>query len=285
MRTQDSIIYLDQLEYQQLQSFLGHGPLTSAKYVFMGREEGLGDAGGNNEESVHKRLRWYNELQDCLGHLRQGNNPKWSDGFFIEKPEATVREVVKSLTMYFQAYAKLVLDSNFTKVKKEISMGMLKKCMVDTLHVSSGNTAMTELYPLPKQGKLLYRVEGESWNEYKRARDSWENNINNRRQLLNHLYNKYSVPVTICYAGVEEGNFIAKNFFDNLKFDFTRCTTGIVPEKLKGKVNPSPKPKDIMLGERNSPLGHQQRVILTPFWGNGQMSYDDINVAMAWAVS
>lgn len=285
MRILDSIIHLEQLEYQYLQSFLGHGPLTTARYVFMGREEGLGDADGDNEESVRKRLMWYEDLHDCLGHLKRETNT-WSDGFFIEKPEKTIREAVTSLTMYYQAYFKLVLDSNFTKFREDISTDMMKNCMVETLHISDGNTAMTELYPLPKQGKLMYRVGGERWNRYSQARESWESSTNHRRQLLTHLYNNYPVPVTICYAGREQGTFVAEKFFNkDLGFEFTRYNTGLVPENFKDRVKPSPRPKDILISKRDNKLGYRQRVILTPFWGVGHTSYDDINVILAWAAS
>ncbi|WP_249861815.1 hypothetical protein [Paenibacillus konkukensis] len=143
---------------------------------------------------------------------------------------------------------------------------------------------MIERYPLPKQGRFLYDVEGFHFKNYEEYVAYNEKPEALRTQILCSLYDKFDFPITIGYAGIKDSQFKLLPFFNHLlNFSFTAHSTSEV-KPVTGLIKgvPKEKAKDFLVGHRVRQDGKEQYVILTPFFGNGQISNNDLNVIATW---
>ncbi|KKL45224.1 hypothetical protein LCGC14_2357820 [marine sediment metagenome] len=90
--------------------------------------------------------------------------------------------------------------------------------------------------------------------------------------------------ITVSYIGVNNGNFLKLNFYINVGFaNFITHNTGIINPAYHGPIIASAIPKKISIGERIRVDDNQkQTVVLTPFFGMGQLGYDDIDALSTW---
>lgn len=193
------------------------------------------------------------------------------------------KSIRNSLTVAMQARLDWLLkDDNRTTNYKSISKIKFTKCL--NLHDPESNTAMIDYYPLPNQDLFPYTYPPLFTDRitYERHYNTLNNAINNRYRILENAYNTYPMKVSVSYAGIKYGKFKLEDFYVALGFEFTTHNTGKVNSFISSSIKPSKKGRDFLRGERKKENGDIQVVILTPFFGQGQISNNDIDVISTW---
>lgn len=291
-------IQLTVRQYEYFERFFQYGNLKQAKYVFVGFEEGLGQE--SIEHVIQSRLEFEQEVASAVEYLPERiqyrQEPGQLPAYYISDVDRAAVYTTRSsyrnyedyrkrlpvdLTMSMQATMKLLADSDFRFLDITDKQRARRDCFFDVLHKPGSGTAMIDRYPLPKQGKFPYRVDGlfRNFDQY----IAYNNRSDNRRlQILKGLYDEFPMNVSIGYAGISRGEFKLRPFYEQLGFAFERKDTSMVHPDYEGVVTPVlQKPKPFLVGVRERT---GQKAILTPFFGMGQMSYDDLYVIATWAI-
>lgn len=293
-------IYLSTEEYSVFERFLQYGDLKNASLVFVGMEEGLHRDGFS--AAIEQRLRWGNhELQNPFIEFLNGLN--YNDGFYIndmclsgfkeakrKQPGLEWDEYVSNdsldSTMRYQARIKYLVDTNFNDYKAgdQIDINKIKNHVYNILHRKSSKSAMIDIFPLPKQDDFPYRIEGLNLKSYDEYTDYCLAKDNPRVKLISSLYNNSPMRVSIIYAGIKHKRFKLYNFYRNLGFQFKQLNANSIHEYFteifaNNFNNLSSKPV-FLLGKRK---GYNQWALLTSFFGNGQISNEQVDVIASWA--
>lgn len=285
-------------EKEILETFFQFGDLKNANIVFVGLEEGLG-SGSVNEAILARKLLfekelfikhrvfineidykegWYIDNALCLDQARN-----YAEGKNIEDLSKLKPDYSKTLTMKMQARLHwLITGNNRTDSYSVYSSDEFKN--YEFLNIPGSKSAMIDIYPFPK-------VNANNWPEqykahfYKKKQyyNYYNQNDNPRIKIIKKVYDKYSLKNTIGYAGILKGNFKLKSLYELLGFKFNGVQfTNMVHPDYSGPIKQSLKPKPFVIGKRTNPKGNFQKVILTPFFGNGQVSINDIEVISTW---
>lgn len=277
-------IRLDEDQYHFYESFFQYGNLRNADYIFMGREEGLNEQG--IEENRKNRELWFKEIPN---HIQFINTINMDDGYYIDdcKKADWVRTGAKQGGMPFEEYKSnfpnqhsktalrghAILMNYIEKgygLNKKQNDEEIKKYLMNNLHVHNGNTAMIDLYSLPKQGEIKF-LSPDGISEKKRF------------LLVKKLYETYPMTVTIVYFSDKEARKDLPFLDLGFQFNEVNVDTSNVKDEYANLVTPSSKPKNIMIGNRVRKTDrHEQWVIIVPYLRNGAMSNKDLEVLSTW---
>lgn len=296
-----------------LEKFLQYGDLRNADIVYMGYEEGLWEVPEPyaTEISVYARMLLHecSDYQPYRNYINKENdNEGWyinengidddefSEGILAHATQAAITAcyplvhwnppAVNVINMQHRLHWLLQpgnRDDNYRTHHRKLYNG---------LNHHSGRH-MIDFYPFPKRSKKdwppFYTLntnlpaKTQYYNHY-------DNPGNNRWELFKGLYNKMRMPLTVSYAGKKNKNFLLLNFFKDVGFTFNTDkygrlitnNTGVINPAYSGPITGSHKPKDFLIGHRLKKDGQKQIVVLTPFLGNGQFGYHDIDPLSTW---
>ena len=222
-------------EFQYYENFLQYGNFKEARVIFVGTEEGLDEQ--DVIQNYEGRKRWFKEIPDHI-HYLEGNDIK--KGFYIddgmvagwkrENSYETVEEHIAHYkndarnVLYWEAKVMTVINSGkFEFITEEVS-----RYSKHELLRKGKETAMFDYYPLPKQGnnRIMYK------NLENRQQTS------HRKELIKDLYDRYPMPISFVYAGVEKGKFRLQSFYEELGFKMEEKSTSQVHPKFEGLVKP-----------------------------------------------
>ena len=287
-------ISLTSEEFGIFETFFQYGDLAKAGLVFVGMEEGVG--GYNTQEAVNARLDLFHNhrSKDCIGYVN-GKNP--NDGWFLTNP-LILREILKrnqhtnnankrrSQTMIIQNRFSWLLDSNNSKVNYDNIVDQDFK-NYNKLHGINSKTAMIDYYPLPKLkgSSFPYSIpqikNKEAYYDY----HNQFNDNNKRYRLFKRLYDIFTMNISIVYAGIKKGEFKLHELYKELGFTFEEMNTSQVNPRYTGLIKPKQnKSRKFLLGYRTNKNNSKQIAVLTPFLGNGQLSYNDVDVISTWLI-
>ena len=263
-------------EFQYYENFLQYGNFKEARVIFVGTEEGLDEQ--DVIQNYEGRKRWFKEIPDHI-HYLEGNDIK--KGFYIddgmvagwkrENSYETVEEHIAHYkndarnVLYWEAKVMTVINSGkFEFITEEVS-----RYSKHELLRKGKETAMFDYYPLPKQGnnRIMYK------NLENRQQTS------HRKELIKDLYDRYPMPISFVYAGVEKGKFRLQSFYEELGFKMEEKSTSQVHPKFEGVVKPLEEGKKFLIGKRED---KNQYCIITPFLGVGQIKDEDLLVILTW---
>lgn len=294
---ENKYIVLTQRDYEVFERFLQYGSVENARYLFVGMEEGLGREG--YDTVLESRYRWAGAVDPFVVKLHGG---ELENCFYVKDLVEAAWDVTKesfqfdrnrfreslSVDSVMSAHARILcmIRSNyrFAALSQKEQRESVLNCFFSTLHNDNSETAMIERYPLPKQGRFLYRVEGYDFPNYEAYIAYNERPDALRSKILREIYDRYDLPVSIGYAGVSNREFKLRPFYENvLGFTFTAHDTSEV-HPITAIVTPVKKEKarPFLVGHRKRPDGKEQSVILTTFFGHGHISNHDLDVISTW---
>jgi hypothetical protein len=296
---------MTQQEKTMLERFLQYGDLINSNIVFIGYEEGVGKVPKPHDvqinikarellryDAIYKQCRvfingiddsdgWYinngnwniNNGQDPLTHaiykaiLQLGYNLKWSP------PNVNVINMQTRFHWLLQGTNRT--SSYSLHNKKNYKVG----------YALSNGRHMIDYYPFPKRGKNSWdNVLNSTGIGSKKAYYKYYDSPNNDRiRILSSLYEELPMNITIAYLGIRNRDFLLRDFFQSIGFVFNKHNTNVLPNGYNGPIQRVPNGRDFLFGSRiREKDNHKQIVILTPFLGNGQISYADIDVISTW---
>jgi hypothetical protein len=267
-------------DYLKFEHFFQYGDLANADYIFVGREEGLGreDVATN----IKRRLDWANNKPFYIRYIGEDN----SSGYYIYDVDAAdkalgKKPILPDATMRFQSRVKLLLDND-----NDVSLANQEDLLLDvyyhTLNRPTSNTAMLDFYPIPMQNNFPFDIEGLGFSTYRNVekfREYCHSESSSRIKILKYMYDNFKMRVSIVYAGISNSKFRLQEFYEEIVFSFDQYDTSMVHPSYLGRVDSSDKPKPFLIGKRSS---KQQWAFLTPFFGGGQLSFNDIDVIATW---
>lgn len=307
---------------KDFEEFLQYGDLVNAKIIFVGMEEGFGREGLstaikaryellNSQMFTHGYVNranrndgWYIPDSRCLGQAEQiVNCYRGHRNYKCKIPN--VNNVIipaRDQTMTFQAKMHWILQgknrntfasllTNSKDAKKAFKDANQNFTTSYPLHMPGVRSAMIDYFPLPNQKASdwpdEYMVCFQNRNEYKNYYLN-QSNSNNRVSILSNLYNKFcDMPLSIVYAGRENSQFRLEDFYTNtLNFRFSSYDTSQVNHNYPN-IPPSTSkiPNPFKIGTRTQKINGEnkdQTVVLTTFFGQGQISDSDIAVISTW---
>ncbi|NHN33455.1 hypothetical protein [Paenibacillus agricola] len=276
MEIRDEKCILNEDELQKFETFLQYGNLKDAKYVFVGMEEGLWRF--NYQENIQSRIDFLNHHTQFVHYLNEEMG--FEGGWYVTNTDDSLAlltaingnlekrglsvswEVNRRIdqTMRMQIRLAALLEANLDFSNRQ-SFRHNDDYTAYRLHKRGGQTAMIDWYPLPKKSKadFPYSVPGkfENSKEYYQYYDTQDTNRKRIIRLQKH--------------------------YEDLGFNFKKFSTGSVPSNFD--IKPSKRSRDFMIGHRERKDGHVQLTVMTPFFGMGQFSYNDIDVMAAWIYS
>ena len=293
-------IILSEEELLLFETFLQYGDLENAKLVFIGMEEGLGRCCITTAINARIELATSDFFKHSIVFL---NGIDFKDGWYLNDSDyldCAIKKVCPDYikiqeshdsTMRFQSRMHWLLqNNNRTSNYRDIVNQNFGK--YNNLHKPGSNSAMIDYFPLLKVGATSFPYAPNSkfsdrdsyYKYFKKHCDK-----NNRWIILKNIYDKYPMAVSIVYSGIENYQFRLKAFYDELRFSFEheleseQYTDSVQPDYSK-YINPSKpeKRRKFLLGNRVNDNGAKQIVVLTPFFGQGQISNNDIDVISSW---
>ncbi len=283
-------------EKEILETFLQYGDLEKAKIVFVGLEEGLGS--GTVKEAIDARMFLQNDKifkENSVYLNRENINDGWyvSNALCLDlardkalhkqfKPLHKITpDYSNSLTMRMQARLHWLIQGD-NRTNNYFNMPDFKA--YNNLNVQGSENAMIDIYPFPKVAANNWPKEYQNQFNSKREYYNYYNLPDNIRiKIIKRLYDSYPLNISIGYAGILKGEFKLKFFYESFGFEFGKKQfTNVVHPKYIGPIRPAAKPKPFIVGYRTNQKGIYQKAILTPFFGNGQISYNDIDVISTW---
>lgn len=297
-------ILLNPIDFKLFETFLQYGDLANANLIFMGMEEGLD--GGTYPSLIIDKL--YSLAFDARNELL--NNPSFAsnrvflngksdiDGWYINDSKCLKRAQCNVLgipyvhkiirqkqTITMQARLHWLLQNNNRTTDYQLITKQDFPAYAN-LHNSSSGASMIDFFPLPNHGVGVFPYTFPSLFcdriSYERHYNTLNEVINNRYRILKNAYDSYPMKVSVSYTGKIGGKFRLKDFYISLGFKFNLLNTGLVNPRFSGYISPSQGKRDFLRGERINEKGETQIAILTPFFGNGQISYNDIDVISTW---
>ena len=282
-------------ELNIFERFFQYGNYEKAKYIFVGIEEGLCRNG--YKAAIESRLLLASKYKNEIEYFNKNEGIK--AGWYVNNSELLPRvehEVInpkESLQEYLNGRAldftmrmhirlAMLLESPMKDGRLDFS-GLdhfRKKAKHYKIHAEESQTAMFDFFPLPKQGKFPYIVNGKFENEKEYRAYYLTNKSNERAKLIRTMYDQFPMNISFVYTGISRGKFKVLQFYEEvLGFQFKETyTTGRVHEEYRDVIEPSTKPKPFMIGKRST----GQIAVLTPFLGPRQMGYNDLNVVATW---
>jgi hypothetical protein len=288
---------MSEQEKHILETFLQYGDLKKARLVFVGLEEGLGI--GKVQEAIDARMILSND-RSFLENRIYLNEENINDGWYISnalhldqareqaknKPKTPLDEITpdysKSLTMRMQARLHWLIQGN-NRNENYVNIPSNFKSY-KSLNVPGSENAMIDVFPFPK-------VSANNWpkeykNQFSAKKDYYDHYChpdNIRMKIIRGLYDTFPLNISISYAGILKGDFKLRSFYESLGFEFgPNQYTNTLNPKYNGSIKPSKRPKPFAIGHRTNQLGIYQEAILTPFFGTGQISFNDIDVISTW---
>jgi len=288
-----------------LEKFLQYGDLVHANLIFMGYEEGVAKLPPPHDVEICVKARelLHNNLiyKNCRIYVNGFND---RHGWYINNALWTLpgtplthatNDAIKILGYTFAWNPPTVNVINMQTRLYWLLQGN-NRTVNYTVHNKTAYNKngynpnigrhMIDFYPFPKRSKKSWdnvlNINGiNNLNSYY----SYYNNYNNNRtQILTNLYNNLSMDYTVSYLGKNKGNFLGLNFYRTLGFgNFQLHNTGQIHNNYRAYIKPSNKPKEFLLGQRiRQKDKNLQKVVLTPFFGNGAFGYDDIDALSTW---
>jgi hypothetical protein len=286
----------------RLETFLQYGDPTSANLIFIGLEEGTGG------EPLHLCLKArFKLLTDdrFANHVQFINNKSICDGWFLSDsrcldqahniigglPFVPLSEMPQDgediLVMLMQARLHWLLRNNNRQ------QGYLNINNINfpyyVLHRSGVDSAMIDFYPYLKQTANdwpeIYKLNFENASEYYTYYDVFNEAVNNRYRIIKNLYESFPMSVSVSYAGYRDGVFLHEAFFSKLGFSFNSLqhTDEVHPAYAEYiKHDPKLTIRDFKIGQRTNNKGKIQKAVLTPFFGQGRLAYNDLDVISTW---
>lgn len=291
---------LSKHEQEMLETFLQYGDLANAELVFVGMEEGLG---GNNAciEVLARKELFTNPIFNANRIFINGRN--FYDGWYINDSTCLIKA---------QALAKgnsitnLNLAANYSKFQAMQNQARMHWLLQGTnrtnnyvsynhdffksynnLNKPGSKSAMIDILPFPNQGNLAKEYQNIFSN--RKGYEAYYKSPNSpRMRIIKYLYDHFPLPRSICYYGYEKGVFGLQKFFQTqLGFRFgaikdTQKDVNPAFPKIKPTQNAKLQPRYFIIGERTKQDNSIQKVVLTPFWGNGHIYRNDIDVFSSW---
>lgn len=306
-RTTPAPLTMIELTIEQLQlfeTFLQYGDLAYANLIFMGMEEGLDGLSYPDMENVN---HLYSLAIDARRKLLDDesykstrvflNGKDFKDGWYINDSKyltnaqalITPAKYVApkpSLTIWMQARMHWLLKDKKNRLE---NYSLIPKDFNDYKYSLSkaNNNALIDYFPLPNHGKGAFPYEYGSLFTNRQTYESYYNRLcvgNNRYRILKNAYDNNPMKVSFSYSEFKKGIFGLHKFYSSLDFVFDPpYNTNMVKEGYTGPIQPNlEKGKQFLIGKRKNLKGMDQKVILTPFWGTGQFSYNDIDVVSTY---
>lgn len=280
-----------------LETFCQYGDLKNAKLVFVGMEEGLG--GNNADIEIRAREELFKNPIFSLNRIFvNGVNSKegWyiNDSTCLIQAQALAKKLSIATLSLIPNYSRSQVMQNQARIhwllqgenRTKDYQPYQQKNFRNYPHLNKPNSesAMIDLLPFPNQGKLA--------NEYQilfSNKIQYENHYlstNNRRlQIIKDIYDNYPIPLSINYFGFKNGNFPMQNFFVqklNFRFHAFKNTSVVNPLLIGTPIKPSQKGVNFVIGKRINGKGLEQKLVLTPFLGNGVIARNDVDVISTW---
>lgn len=259
---------IEKKDLETLEGFVGYGR-KDAEVIFIGLEE---SGGGYDNFNVRLNTQNYSYL-DCKRfhidklkcfHLHSDDNESYNNIKF----QPVWRFVSYFMLRLEGINRKEIFAKNRLKLRKYQSdfIGTTKGC---------GKTLLTEIYPIPcqkfkwwkyekknKEGKVILREHYKDifpFPDYQKKSKYKKKIIPKRVAMMKELINskEFSAKTIICYGKSGWNEF--QKFFHHLNVDF---------------IDKSNKSYKVKVGYLNISNGRKLKIFLTPFFGNGQMSYD-----------
>lgn len=292
--------HLTKEELIVFESFFQYGNYETAKYIFVGKEEGLD--GQSLETGIKTRLLMANDYKDRIQYLQkeQGITTGWytydetllrtAQFESLNNADMTIDEFINrpgtSITMNMQKRMAILFESPLKNNLLDFEhANEFKHCGYRSypIHSKDRQTAMFDFFPLPKQGAFRYKVK-DLFSKESQYYSYYMNNFENKRaRMIKYLYDHFPMNLSFVYTGIQNGKFRALKFYEEvLKFSFEQYSTGEIPKEYQHVLQPKGKPKNFLIGYRNN----GQIAVLSPFWGPGSgliTSYNDIDILAAWA--
>jgi hypothetical protein len=280
-----------------LETFFQYGDLRNADIVFVGMEEGLGGNTAEVEISARREL-FHNQ---CFNGDREFiNGVNSDDGWYINNSACLIKaqrlaknqsienidltpDYAMSQAMQNQARMHWLLQgNNRTTDYEEYDHEYFKN--YKKLNRPNSRSAMIDILPFPNQGGLA-----EEYQNFFPTRKEYERHYlhedNIRLRIIKKIYDEFPIPLSINYSGYRKGDFPLRNFFEEqLDFIFgdKKYTSEVNPELIGTPISPSENERPFIIGTRTNKKGSVQKIVLTPFWGNGQIARNDIDVISTW---
>lgn len=296
-------------EFEMLETFLQYGNLKEAKIVFVGMEEGLAGRPGvkNTEETDEEKLRVALDARMQLLNNKLFNNNR----VFVNGKDSKDGWYINNSTLLSQSW-QLIRGEDMIESPDDYPGGTMKmlarihwllqnnnrtdgyKAMPKTfadyqnLNKPDGDSAMIDIFPFPKKStgawpkeykKVDIKDEFKNKNKYY---THYKEEGNNRVRIIKNLYDNYPINCSIVYAGINKDIFKLESFYESLGFKFETHNTGETHIDYKGPIVPGKNIRIFKIGKRINSKNIEQRVFLTPFFGNGQISNADIEVISTW---
>jgi hypothetical protein len=293
-------------EWDLLEKFLQYGDLINANLIYMGFEEGVASFPPPHDVEISIEARrllqvdpiytpcriFVNGINDTDGWYI--NEDRWN---FMTYPEGPLAHAIRAATAG-RGFHIPWNPPNVNVINMQTRLHWLLQNGNRTHNYiphSATNYAgynprigrhMIDFYPFPKRGKgswdsILNVGPIIDINSYY---DHYNTPGNNRWNIISNLYNLLPMNITVSYLGKSRGSFLLQNFYYHVGFtNFINLNTGVINPAYIGPIVPSVGGRDFLLGERIRPVdGHKQIVVLTPFFGMGQLSYEDIDAISTW---
>jgi len=143
---------------------------------------------------------------------------------------------------------------------------------------------MIDFFPFPKKKKIdcPYRYRG-LWASSDEYYDYHLYSDTLRQRIIRNAYNTFPMNISFVYSGIEIGEFILEDFYEDMGFTFEEKHTNAVHTDFAGMIKPTQvkKRKKFLIGSRKTSIG-VQHAVLTPFFGEGQLTDNDIDVIASW---
>jgi hypothetical protein len=286
---------LSRTQFAMLESFIQYGNPVNAKYIFVGLEEELNNC-ESYELSLNSRLNLMRNFPYDVGYIH--TNKYFGNGWFLKDPatlENAYRKENESISGNVIMEPRPVNDMTLNIQKRIFWLMENRLHFADVnnqdfsnrnLLSNNINTSLVSYFPFPKnpQSNIVFKLEGvELWNTSEEYYNYFLTNDTLRKKILIDVYDTFPLNISFVYAGIKEGKFILRDFYTNLGFIFEEKFTDTVHPDYAGIIAPTQvkKRKKFLIGHRNTLKG-VQHAILTPFFGEGQLTDNDIDVIASW---
>jgi len=282
-------------EKQILETFCQYGDLANADVVFVGMEEGL--AGNTAGIEIQARIKLYtNPVFSANRIFINGKN--YQDGWYINDSTCLIKAQALAKR---NSIGKLNLAANYSKSQAMQNQARMHWLLqgenrttdyqpydhatfksYNNLNKPGSKSAMIDILPFPNQGKLAKGYQNMFPTRKKYVGYYYSSN-SPRMKVIKNLYNQFPLPLSISYSGYKKRVFQLKDFFEKqLDFKFRSIQNTSKVNKGFQNIKPSGNPNDFIIGKRTKQDKSIQKVLLTPFWGSGQISRNDIDVFSSW---
>jgi hypothetical protein len=284
----ETILIKGKEEFDLLESCFQYGNLKEARYVFVGKEEGLDEQ--NIWENYEGRKSWFNLIPEHIKYIDSSMDMK--KGYYIDSSlkAGWIREgkdmefeTFKKMDMSRKKIRVLEAEARIMVLVKE-GFHLLDSCNQDlfkskiheyyfeNLFTPNGETAMFELYGLPRQKNRKFIYE----NFPERVITP------HRQEIIKQIYERFPMNISIIFAGISKKHFIAQEFYEDLGFKFIAKDTSMVNPDYSQQVTPANKPKPFLIGSKEN---NKQHAIIIPFIGvpgKSNCNKEDLYVIASW---